>query len=138
VANWQQKEKEKERGGAFESEKARARELNKQSLIFQGILYDNGAGRDALSCYNTARFRGCHGGIISPRVGRLLEMRRFFSTLIFNGHLMMIFEVFAGSSRGIVWLSFCIEATTNKQRLSRVIFTFLCDCLYILVRCCCN
>jgi hypothetical protein len=58
---WQtdnKKKKKKKRGGAFESEKARARELNKQSLIFQGILYDNGAGRDALSCYNTARFRG--------------------------------------------------------------------------------
>lgn len=120
-----------------EEELLRARELNKQSLIFQGILYDNGAGRDALSCYNTARFRGCHGGIISPRCWPALRDATLLSLLlIFNGHLMMIFEVFAGSSRGIVWLSFCIEATTNKQRLSRVIFTFLCDCLYILVRCC--
>jgi hypothetical protein len=81
----------------------------------------------------------CHGGIISPRCWPALRDATLLSLLlIFNGHLMMIFEVFAGSSRGIVWLSFCIEATTNKQRLSRVIFTFLCDCLYILVRCCCN
>jgi hypothetical protein len=103
---WQtdnKKKKKKKRGGAFESEKARARELNKQSLIFQGILYDNGAGRDALSCYNTERFRGCHGGIISPRCWPALRDATLLSLLlIFNGHLMMIFEVFAGSSRGIV------------------------------------
>lgn len=87
-----------------EEELLRARELNKQSLIFQGILYDdNGAGRDALSCYNTARFRGCHGGIISPRCWPALRDATLLSLLlIFNGHLMMIFEVFAGSSRGIV------------------------------------
>ncbi len=112
------------------SEKARARELNKQSLIFQGILYIvTGPAVMRYPVIIRRGFRGCHGGIISPRVG---SYRCDASLLWYSMATWWWFlKSLLAHLGGIVWLSFCIEATTNKQRLSRVIFTFLCDCLYI-------
>jgi len=73
------------------SEKGRARELNKQSLIFQGII----TGPAVMRC--PVIIRRCLG--VAKGLYRSVGLHDA-STLIFNGHLMMIFEVFAGSSRG--------------------------------------